>query len=750
MGACCATRGNAVINSRAVPLGETNIPGEDNEINEKLIDKQSDKNEKQKSMTNSPEKNKKESVKNSKTHEEDKKDQPAEDFKLTYELLEKIKESSLKQECSDAFIIKANNNIFEDFGLIEDNLNSHFFIKKLDKEVKEHIIKTMSLVSFLANQVIYTQGSLGDYFYIVKEGNLRAYENLEYKTVIKPGSSFGEVALMYVCSRPATIISVTPSKIWVLNRTKYREVLDLNAQLRFDENKTFIESIKILKNLDEDQKIMLSTNLIKIKFSKGNFIVKEGDIGNCLYIVKTGKVICCKNGTVIRTLEKGECFGELSILLKSKRTLDVVAKTNCECFTISIEMLIQMMGDRYVDVLYLNFIKMSFATSKYFSPISLNILESIFNLFEIKNLTKDQVIFEANEKITNRLIVVITGSIVGSNSGVLVGDAGNILCQKEIIEGKPISYAEELIAKPDCLMLSASLEAIESRLKWSLRKIIELSSIVNCLTKVHVFKNFTYDKLKNLAEKTNPLKYKKNSIVIKEGDIGDKFFFIKKGKVNVSAKGKYLRTLNENEYFGERALFFNEPRSATISASEDSEIYYIEAEAFKKIIDSKVKEYITNILHLQDNTIELKDLMYLSSLGNGSFGNVYMVSCLKNNAVYALKQITKSKIDLKQIHGSIEMEKKVLLKIDHPFIVKLVKTLKDDASIYFLMEHINGKDLFEVLRDIGLLNDTEAQFYGASLILACNYLHHKKIIYRDIKPENVIVTLNVSVICYHY
>lgn len=742
MGACCATRGSAItISSKQ----ELSVNGQECQQDIKSIsmnNKPSEKNLVQKSILSSPNKLKIENT--NKSYELDnKKEQNPENFKLTQELLDKIKESSVKQECVDSIIVKANNNIFEDFGLIEESLNSYFFIKKLERDVKELIIKTMSLVSFLANQVIYTQGSLGDYFYIVREGTLRSYENLEYKSVFKPGSSFGEVALMYVCSRTSTVIAATPTKLWILNRTKYREVLDLNAQLKFDENKTFIESIKILKNLDEDQKIMLSTNLIKAKFNKGNFIVKEGDIGNCLYIVKSGKVICSKSGNVIRTLEKGECFGELSILLKSKRTLDVVAKTNCECFTISVDMLIQMMGEKYVDVLYLNFIKMSFANSKYFSPISLNILESIFSLFEVKNYVNDQIIFESNEKITNRLIVVITGSIVGSNSGVLVGDTGNILGQKEIIEGKTIAYTEELIARPDCLLLSVSLEAIESKMKWSLKKIIELSSIVNCLTKVNVFKNFTNEKLKKLAEKTNPLKYKKSSIVIKEGDIGDRFFFIKKGKVNVSSKGKYLRTLNENEYFGERALFFNEPRSATVSACEDSDIYYIEAEAFKKIVDSKVKEYITQILHLQDNTIELKDLMYLSILGNGSYGNVYLVSCIKNNSCYALKRISKSKIDFKQIHESVELEKKVLLKIDHPFIVKLVKTLKDESSIFFLMEHINGKDLFEVLRDIGLLNDSDAQFYGASLILACNYLHHKKIIYRDIKPENVIVTLNV-------
>jgi cGMP-dependent protein kinase len=58
------------------------------------------------------------------------------------------------------------------------------------------------------------------------------------------------------------------------------------------------------------------------------------------------------------------------------------------------------------------------------------------------------------------------------------------------------------------------------------------------------------------------------------------------------------------------------------------------------------------------------------------------------------------------------------------------------------MDYIKGKELFDVIRDIGLLNKSQTQFYGASIMLAVQYLHERKFIYRDIKPENIMVLGN--------
>ena len=144
---------------------------------------------------------------------------------------------------------------------------------------------------------------------------------------------------------------------------------------------------------------------------------------------------------------------------------------------------------------------------------------------------------------------------------------------------------------------------------------------------------------------------------------------------------------------------------------------------------------------MEDNTIELKDLDNIKELGSGNFGSVNLVRNKKNKQFYAIKALDLDQIKKENLEVCVELEKNVLLKTDHPFIMKMVKYLKNENYIFFINEYIKGKELWDVIRDIGLLNKEQTQFYIASILLAINHLHKKKIIYRDIKPENVMVSV---------
>jgi len=81
-----------------------------------------------------------------------------------------------------------------------------------------------------------------------------------------------------------------------------------------------------------------------------------------------------------------------------------------------------------------------------------------------------------------------------------------------------------------------------------------------------------------------------------------------------------------------------------------------------------------------------------------------------------------------------------------PLIIKYYRSFQDHYYIYFLLEFIQGMDLFDVIRQIGLLSTSDAQFYVASMILCLEFLHNNNIIYRDLKPENIMINDKVDLL----
>ena len=637
-------------------------------------------------------------------------------------------------------IIKKNNKNNEDKELINNCLMKHFFMKDLEEQTRNEIIKEMILALVKENTYIYKQGGIGNYFYILKEGKIEIIP--QNKSKIKElhiGESFGELALLHEAKRPESARTITECYLWIMERKNFKKIVEYITKKNYEENKQFIESIPILSNIDNTQKSLLCSSLYKESFDEGKYIVREGDPAQCLYIVKEGEVNCILKGKIVRTLRKGDNFGERSVLIDSTRSLDCVAKTKCICYSVSSSTLETMLGKNFRNLLYLNFIKSSFTRSKIFNKFNVNLLDNVFQLFKPFNLTKNEIAYKEGYIKSSKIVVVIDGNLINNITNDIVANRGDVLFEDELYEGLIEKTDFDIIPQPDCLLVEADSIQFFNLLGGNFQRLMEKTSVINCLSKVQIFKNLPRKKLVELSEKIIEENFEDGKSIVKEGENGNKFYIIKSGKVEILVNGKYIRTLNESEYFGERALFFHEKRSATINAIGEVCLFSISQKDFENIIENNLKEHLLNRLYLQDNTIELNDLLFCFNLGAGNYGNVCLVRNKKNKFPYAIKAISKKQIDYDELHQNLELERGILLKIEHPFIVKLVKTLKDNKFIYFLMEYIKGKELFEVIRDIGLLNKAETQFYSSSLLLAIDYLHERKIIYRDIKPENIMV-----------
>ena len=287
---------------------------------------------------------------------------------------------------------------------------------------------------------------------------------------------------------------------------------------------------------------------------------------------------------------------------------------------------------------------------------------------------------------------------------------------------------------------------------------------------------------RSVAEALNEVTYQKGDMIVEQGDIGDTFYIIKKGEAVVyksvppTAPATEVARLSSGSFFGERALVKNERRAATVTVvSATMTCLTLDREAFslllgplaeimhqkidddydgveKEIILRQHPELKTNDENQSDKLnrqrnhssvkkIQFDDLTIIGILGRGSFGSVDLVVHSKDieKKTYALKTVSKAQIVRTGQQEHIISEKNVMMMLDSPFIVKLYETYNSDKYLYFLLEVVLGGELFTVLRSRTVFDESTARFHTASVVFAFDYMHSKSIIYRDLKPENLLL-----------
>ncbi|KAI8898507.1 kinase-like domain-containing protein [Globomyces pollinis-pini] len=142
---------------------------------------------------------------------------------------------------------------------------------------------------------------------------------------------------------------------------------------------------------------------------------------------------------------------------------------------------------------------------------------------------------------------------------------------------------------------------------------------------------------------------------------------------------------------------------------------------------------------LHGKKLKIEDLEIRNTLGTGSFGRVHLVKYKPTGKHYAMKVLKKSEIiKLRQVEHTMN-EKCILEQLDFPFLVKILGTFQDSNNLYLVLEYVQGGELFTYLRKSGRFPNHVARFYAAEVVLSFEYIHSKDIIYRDLKPENLLI-----------
>ena len=633
-------------------------------------------------------------------------------------------------------------------------LKNQIVFQGVSPEILSVIAHDMIMLTIPEGKIIYDINDDGNFFYIIGKGSVVVNIQDNDSNTLSQWNAFGEISLFTEKKREEIIITKEEVELYIIDGESFRDIQKRNNEIILKERYNFLNNIALFESLDKISKYNVAQKLTKKEFNINSKIISKGERGDKLYIIKEG-IVSCKIGLQeVRKLSNNEYFGQNAILIDVKRGADIIALQKTICYEISKEDLKEALTQDYIEIILFCFFKSALEKNTNLKNIFIeSLLHEIFNCFSIQQYSKNEHVYDPKSKApvranNKKLILVLEGSLFKDNN--LLADKGKILGE-ELLNDINQTISEDIYANPDAITFEANIFDIAKILKIDLNtdkdnkeKPLNILRAINKLKKIYLFKNLSDKTLESIAAGMKKQKFKPNEYIIEENTVGEQFFLIIKGRVRITVKGEFIRDLDSGDCLGENALLTdNVMRTASAVALEKVLCYVLSKNEFQVILnDDNTRDYLLRKLALQDTEISLSSLHYIKFLGKGKFGTVSLVHNKKN--VYAIKAISRKSVEREKILAKYFVnERKIMLSLDHPFIIKMVKSMKNKHFCFLLIEFINGTNLDEYLsRRESKQNVYETQFYIGSMLLMLDYLQKKFIAHRDIKPSNIMIDSN--------
>lgn len=638
-----------------------------------------------------------------------------------------IQRNSEDMDCQTAEILTTPKSI-EECLEIQNALHSHFLFRGLNDDILLDLVENMICYQLNKNENVFKQGDPGYNFFIISSGLVDVIVNSVKVKTLERGQAFGEIALIHNTERKATITALTRVRLWGLARECFKKIVTIGNERYYQENRNFLQSIPVFAQLSARQMEELVTSITIQTFNNGERIVREFEDKPEFFIIKEGKVNIYYKNENLAYLGKGDYFGEQSLIYNSIRKASARALDVTVLLMVTKDSLIRILGGNLETVLYYNTIKIAFKTDPVFSVFTNNQVNKLLEKIIVKEITGNNTRYPTEE-----LWIIIKGKILEDNEVLEPYKCIN----SSALLGKQIFSIETETEKATIAILTRKL--FENTFNVPLSTLIECNQVLNSLKKIFVFSLLPEKSLEKLSGLIKCATYPEGSVIFKEGDEGSDFFIIKSGNVKIISNGKELRSLSQFDYFGDRSILFDEPRSASAITSSFCEFWKISRTSFEQVVDQGLKFYLKTKCKLLTNKFPISSLQYVRYIGKGAYSKVLLVRNEELEMNYVLKVIDKETIDKHNLMRRLIEEKKTHSILNFQFLPTLVNTYKNNNCLSFLCEYFPGPSILKVIQDFGGIQLKQVHFFTSVILLTLEHLHRNGVIFRGIAPENIIV-----------
>eukprot|EP00931_Biecheleriopsis_adriatica_P103473 TRINITY_DN7829_c0_g1_i4.p1 TRINITY_DN7829_c0_g1~~TRINITY_DN7829_c0_g1_i4.p1 ORF type:complete len:803 (+),score=202.33 TRINITY_DN7829_c0_g1_i4:69-2477(+) len=589
---------------------------------------------------------------------------------------------------------KGNKDANKQYELKMQFLEHVPLMKRLPKEQRPLVAGACETQDFAAKETIINQGDPGHEFFVIRSGEASVHvttpEGGKKKVAtLKSGDYFGENALLRDEPRTATIIAETSLQTFKITRTEFQK-LGLNDKLQF-----------------ANRKAVAGGNGAQVQRAKPPTPKTDTEVELIAQALKNNE-----NLATMTTLDEARLKAFIGVMWKEEVPAGQELITE---------------GDLQADYFY--------------------VVQS--GKFEILVVDSEEPAPSSAEKAINK---------------------GESKVINHVAEGGSFGELALLYFVPRAATVKAQQDSTvwvidRGQFKDILMKVSEgkLKEYVKYLNMVSILDPLLEKEKLDLSKALVEMHFTKGEMIVQQGEPGNTFYILYDGKVGIIKDGEEVKALEASpkhmtaQFFGEKALLENENRGATVSVKSDTaKCLVVDRDSFdmllgplKEILEAEKEGRERNVKGTTGmgatasgmNKIRRSDLKRIGLLGCGGFGTVELWEHQASQETFALKGLSKGYIVKTGMQDSVMNEKNILMMTNSSFITKLHETFNGTQTLYFLLEPCLGGELYATYNRKGLHGmEKHCKYYSAGVVYAFEHLHERHIIYRDLKPENLLLT----------